>query len=133
MHKVSFSEWAWVLVVSILILAILSGPYLIGVLSSTPQMHFGGFLFGIEDMNSYVAKMRYGAYSPDWLFRMMYTTEPHQGGFVYGFYIGLGKLIKIIVGQRTQITTDTLIVVYHAARVISGLLLLIVLYRFIAE
>src|SRR5574341_1598332 len=132
MRKVAAAEWLWVLLASIAILALFSIPYFVGQQQSTPAMTFGGFVFGLEDMNSYLAKMRYGAYD-GWILQLVYTSEPHRGGVVYVYYLALGKLAAWISGERAMVSATTLIRAYHVARLICGLLYLLVLYRFIAE
>ncbi len=132
MRKVSAAEWRWVVVAGVVITLLVSAPYLIGVLNSTGKMRFGGFLFGLEDLYSYIAKMRWGA-RDGWLLELVYTTEAHKGGFVYLFYMLLGKLAALISGQGANVSANVLIVAYHVARVLCGLLLLIVSYRFVAE
>ena len=131
-RKIAPTEWLWVSVATLLILFTTSFPYYLGLRSSTEQMHFGGFLFGLDDMWSYVAKMRYGAYD-GWLFRLFYTTEVHSGGFVFGFHLALGKLAGLITGQGARVSAETLVVTYHIARIICGSILLLVMYRFGAE
>lgn len=131
-RNISAGEWFWVLAVSILILAIFSAPYLIALRSSTSDMAFGGFLFALDDLHTYVAKMRYGAYD-GWALQLVHTSEPHRGGFVYPFYLGLGKLAAWATGEGEKVSIDVLLVAYHAARVICGLIYLYVLYRFAAE
>jgi hypothetical protein len=132
LHKVSRREWIWVAVVGALIMLATSVPYIIGMVSETADMRFGGFLFGVYDINSYVAKMRYGAYD-GWLLRLVYTHEAHQGGFVYTYYLALGKLAALLSGGGPRLSTSILIAAYHAARIVCGLLLLGVMYRFMAE
>ncbi|MBN1120393.1 MAG: hypothetical protein JXJ17_04905 [Anaerolineae bacterium] len=128
---VTIKEWGWVIIVSLLLMAFVSMPYVVGLNHSTPEMRFGGFLLGVPDMNSYIAKMRYGAYN-GWLLQIVYTHEPHASGFAYLHYIALGKLAAWISGEGAKVSAGTLIVTFHVARVLCGLLLLAVMYRFIA-
>jgi hypothetical protein len=97
-------------------------PYLIGYASSTPAQRFGGFFLYEQDGYSYLAKMRQGAQGA-WDFHLPYTSEDEYqtGGFVYPFYLILGKL-----------GLDP-VLLYHAARLLGGVWLLSVLYRFIAR
>ncbi|HHN93967.1 MAG TPA: hypothetical protein ENK17_04300, partial [Anaerolineae bacterium] len=57
-NRVSRREWRWVLGASAVILLLTSLPYLYGLLLSSPEAQFGGFVIGVEDGNSYLAKMR---------------------------------------------------------------------------
>ncbi len=125
-------EWALVLATGLLILLALSVPYLIGLRTSTPEMAFGGFLFGLEDAHSYVAKMRFGAWSGP-LAGLVYTHEPHRAGLLFLFYQALGRLAALITGQGAAVETPVLIAFYHAARAVTGLALLLMVYRFAAD
>ncbi len=131
-HRITRSEWAWVIAASLLVTVMFSAPYVAGAANATPDMAFSGHLFGTSDMFSYIAKMRYGALD-GWLYELVYTTEPHRGGFVFPFYLGLGKLAALVSGQGPQVSYDALVVTYHIARVVCGLLLLLAIYRFMAD
>lgn len=100
-------------------------PYLIGYASSTPQNQFGGFFLYEQDGYSYLTKMRQGAQGA-WEFHLPYTSEDvyQTGGFVYLFYLILGKLAPLGLSYP---------LLYHGARLLSSLLLLIVLAKFIAR
>lgn len=117
------AEWRWVTWVALGVLALTSAPYLVGWAASTPERLFGGFVFAVEDGNSYLAKMRLGARG-DWLFHDVYTPEPHEGGLFFLFHLLLGKLAAL--------TGWSLVLTYHLARLVFGFILLLVTYRFIA-
>jgi hypothetical protein len=105
-------------------MALTTAPYLVGVASQTSEWRFGGFLIGVEDSNSYLAKMGQGARG-HWLFTPVYSSEPGPGVLLYLFYILLGK----ISGPDPVAE----LVVFHAARLTFGIGLLLVTYRFLAE
>ncbi len=117
------AEWLWVLAWSAVILLLTSLPYLYGALLSTPESQFGGFIFGVEDGNSYLAKMRLGA-TGAWQFHLFYTSEPHAGAYLFLFHLLLGKLARFAGLSPAP--------AYHLARLICGLFLLVTVYRFIA-
>jgi hypothetical protein len=123
-------DWRWVLGWSLVALLLANLPYLLGWAISTPQSHFGGFYFIVEDGNSYLAKMRDAALD-GWRFYLPYSHEPQSGGFgILFLYTLLGKLLHLVTnGARI----GGLLVVYHSTRVLGGLLLLLVVYRFIAH
>lgn len=127
--KITRPEWRWVMVASLAVLLVTCVPYIAGWLSSTPEMTYGGFVFGLEDMHSYLAKMRYGA-RDGWLFELVYTSEPQQGALVFAFHLALGKLTAALTGHPPPVLA--LVVAYHAARLVCGGLMLLVSYRFIA-
>ncbi len=120
---VSRSEWLWVLAWSAAILLLTSLPYVYGALLSTPQSQFGGFVIGVEDGNSYLAKMRLGA-TNGWRFHLFYTSESHTGAYLLLFHLLLGKIARL--------SGLSFVLVYHLARFICGFFLLATVYRFAA-
>ncbi len=116
-------EIRWTLGWAILIVGVTCLPYLYAWLSTPANMFYSGLIVNPYDGNSYLAKMRQGARG-EWLFHLPYTPEEHAGAFVYTFYLFLGHLAAW--------TGLPLILVYHLARVLSGLFLLLVAYRFSA-
>ncbi|MBN1979184.1 MAG: hypothetical protein JW918_17445 [Anaerolineae bacterium] len=121
-------EWSFVLVVGILALAVTSVPYALGAARATEGRVFGGFVFALEDCYSYLAKMRQGAQGA-WLFHIAYTSEPHMGTLFFPFHLILGKIAALVpFGSLTA----RMVWVYHAARWVFGLGLLLTVYRFLA-
>ena len=118
------AEWRWAAVFAVLVMALTTAPYVAGALAQTGEWRFSGFLIGVEDGNSYIAKMGQGARG-GWLFRLPYSSEPQTGAFVYIFYLVLGKLSG--AGHTARVLT------FHLARVVFGFLLLVISYRFLAE
>jgi hypothetical protein len=106
-------------------------PYLLGTALSSETRVFGGFVLGVEDQYSYLAKMAEGARGA-WLFHIVYTSEPHQGALFFLFHILLGKVAALAASLGHWPLTETMVVVYHVARVAFGALLLLTVYRFIA-
>ena len=129
--QVTRREWLWALAWSAAALAITCVPYLLGAALSSETRVFGGFVLGVEDGYSYLAKMGEGARGA-WLFHIVYTSEPHQGALFFLFHILLGKVAALAAGLGHWPLTETMVVVYHAARVLFGGLLLLTVYRFIA-
>ena len=126
----SAKEWRWVLGWSLVALFLANLPYLLGWLLSTPQSRFGGFYFLVMDGHSYLAKMRHGALD-GWQFTLPYSHESHAGSFgILFLYSLLGKGVYLITGS---VHVGELLAAYHGARVVAGLVLLLVLYRFIAH
>lgn len=117
-------EWRWAIGWSLLILLLSCGPYLLATWAAPDGWEFGGFLVNPQDGHSYLAKMRQGA-DGNWLFQLTYTPEPHQGAFIFTFYLALGHLAAL--------THLPLIYMFHLARLLSGLLLLGVAFWFIAR
>ncbi len=89
--RVTASERRWVLFWALLLMLVTSLPYLWGWHVSSPERVFVGFMYNVEDGNSYLAKMQQGAHGA-WLARLPYTPEEHDAGLFYPFYIILGQL-----------------------------------------
>jgi len=96
-------------------------PYIVGGIVQTEDQIFGGFVFDLVDSNSYLAVMQQGMRG-ELRFISLYTPEPQQGVWMYTFYTVLGHLMRW--------TGLPLLVVYHGARALCGLLLLLIVYRF---
>ncbi len=122
-------EWLRVSVYAAALLLIVSLPY---VLAWAQHDGFGGFLFGVEDGNSYVGKMRLGAQGR-WDFYLFYTAEEHDSaGLLFLPYILPGQIVGLFLEDTDPALTPALIGVFHLMRVVFGALLIGVLYRFIA-
>lgn len=118
-----YPRWLWIFAISVLLLTTL--PYLLGYASQGAEWRFSGFVFAVEDGNSYIAKMRRGALG-DWLFRTPYTALEQRGALAYLPFLLLGKL-SAPPGQHEQ-----LVALYQLFRWAGGLLLFMALYDFIA-
>jgi hypothetical protein len=127
-RRVSPAEWRFVAGVGALVVACTSIPYVLAALQAGNGRVFGGFVYAVEDGYSYLANMRQGAEGA-WLFHIPYTSEPHPGALVYPFHLLLGKCARLLPGADL---TARLVWTYHGARVIFGLVLLGMVYRFIA-
>ncbi len=119
------AEWRWLAWFAGIVLLASCLPYLLGYQQQNQQWAYSGFLFAIEDCNSYAAKMLEGA-AGNWLFRTPYTAYPQGGMLAFVPYLLLGKLTAP-PGQH-----DQLIVLYHAFRLLAGALLIFATYDFIS-
>jgi hypothetical protein len=117
-------ERRWALLWSALIVGLTCLPFLVAWQATPAGAQYTGLLINHYDGESYYAKMQQGARG-DWLFHLPFTPEPHEGAFVYTFYLALGQLAAVL-GLPIPF-------VYHLARVLAGLFLLLVAYRFIAR
>ena len=120
----SKAESRWALLWAIIIVGLASLPYLVAWQLAPADTHYTGLLINHYDGESYYAKMQQGARG-DWLFHLPFTPEPHDGVFVYTFYLALGHLAALI---RLPIP-----LVYHLARMLASLFLLLVAYRFLTR
>jgi hypothetical protein len=124
-EPVTRAERRWALKIALLILLLTSLPYLLAYFQSSAEWRYSGFIFGVEDGNSYIAKMLRGA-AGDWLFRSPYTAYPQSGMLAYLPFLLLGKLTSA-PGQHEQ-----LVVLFHAFRWLGGVLSILATYEFIA-
>jgi hypothetical protein len=125
MGRVTRSEWRWVMIFAVAASLLLALPYLAACSAQGEEWRFSGFLFGVEDGNSYIADMRLGA-DGAWLFRIPYTTEPQTGALLYLPFLLLGKLAG---GAAMH---EQLVALFHLARIAAGIAMLLAIYRFLA-
>ena len=121
--RVTRREWAWVMAVAGVVVAVSTVPYLAGYLAQTAEMRFGGSLLDRMDYHSHLAKMWQG-YRGEWRYRLLFTPEEHQGAYLQTFYVALGHLARLL-GLGLPL-------MYQLARLACGLLMLVAIYRFIA-
>jgi hypothetical protein len=122
-------EWVRVFIYIAILLLIVSLPY---ALAWAQHDGFSGFLFGADDGNSYLGKMRLGAQGR-WDFSLFYTAEPHDGAsLLFLPYILPGQLVGRFIPETDPALTGALLGTFHLMRVVFGGLLLLVMYRFIA-
>lgn len=115
----------WLIGWMALTLGLASLPFVWGWLMTPPGQQFSGFLFNASDGNTYLAKMEEGRQG-SWLFRLVYTSETGgTGAYTYLFYLLLGKLAGLLGLPN--------ILIFHLARLLGGLALLLVSYRFIQK
>ncbi|MEN4011670.1 MAG: hypothetical protein ROW48_06520 [Bellilinea sp.] len=113
-------RWAFYFALALILLT--SIPYLAGGFLPAPGWVFSGFVFGVEDGNSYIAKMLAGS-AGDWLFKTPYTAFPQQGVIAFIPYLLLGKLAP--AGQHEQ-----LVVLFHLFRLTGILACVVAVYDF---
>src|SRR5215510_2207848 len=71
-------ECLWVSLFAAGVMVLTTLPYLVAFASEADGWRFGGFLLGVEDGSSYIAKMSEGARGA-WLFTLTYSSEPQRG------------------------------------------------------
>ena len=121
----SRDERRWCVGASLAVMLLTSIPYLIGFQAGRPGWVFTGFVFGVGDGNSYIAKMLQGA-AGAWLFRTPYSSLDVPGVLAFLPYLLLGKLAA---GQELH---AQLVILFHLARLASIPLLVFAVYRFSA-
>ena len=119
-------ERRFVLAFGAIVMLLTTLPYLSGYAAQGEAFRFSGFVFGVEDGNSYVAKMLNG-WTGDWSFKTPYTAYPQNGLFYYLPYLLLGKLAAP-PGLHEQ-----LVAIYHTFRIGAGLLAILASYDFLSR
>lgn len=118
----------WVIIFAVSIMLITSLPYFLGywVETNDPQntWRFTGFIFGVEDGNSYIAKALTGMFGA-WLFRTPYTVMPQKGVIAFLPYLLFGKLVS------APGTHEQLVALFHLFRFFAGCLSILATYDFI--
>jgi len=114
-------RWREVFLISGLILFGINLPYWLAYRNAPPDV-FAGVLVNPVDGISYLAKMRQG-WRGEWLFTLPYTTPAGEGVFVYSYYLALGH-----VARWSGLGLET---VYHLARNVGGVSLLLSTYAFL--
>ena len=107
------------------IMLITSIPYLIGYVTENESWYFTGFVFAVEDGNSYIAKMLSGT-TGKWLFKTPYSAIEQNGVIAFLPYILLGKLAG---GNAIH---EQLVALFHAFRILGGILYVLAGYDFIS-
>lgn len=123
--RVSSLERRFVLAFGAIVMLATTLPYLLGYATQRADFRFTGFVFGVEDGNSYIAKMLSG-WAGAWLFRTPYSAYPQRGLLFFVPYLLLGKLAAP-PGLHEQ-----LVAIYHLFRFISGMLSIVATYDFLA-
>ena len=123
--KVSRHGRRFVLWYSLALVVMLAIPFLVASSSAGGEWEFSGFLIGVEDGNSYIAKMRRAA-EGDWLFRSPYSTVPQDGVVAFLPYVLLGKLAGG-AGMHVQLVS-----LFHLARLLLIPVEVLAVYRFAA-
>jgi len=118
-------ERNWCLAYAFLLAVITTLPYILGYAVQGDEWHFTGFLFGVEDGNSYIAKMLLGSQGA-WLFRTPYTSLQQRGVVAFLPYLLLGKLAAGVELHQQ------LVALYHLLRVIATPLAVLANYQFIS-
>lgn len=110
----------WIVLLVLLLVAL---PYVFAALAGGADHVFGGFLLNPQDGNSYLAKM-YQGWRGDLRFTLAFSANPGEGGYLFLFYLFLGHLARW--------TGLSLLLIFHLARLLGALLMLLSLWRFLA-
>ena len=123
--KEYFSDRKTIIIFAVVVMAITMIPYLLGYSNQGEELRYTGFVIGVEDGNSYIAKMRSGA-EGNWLFRSPHSAQDQKGAIAYLPYILLGKLAS------SPASHEQLVALYHIARLFFGILAILASYDFVS-
>ena len=112
-----WNNYKWLYLISALVIVFTTIPYILGFNYQNEYFKFSGFIIGVEDGNSYIAKMLLGS-NGKWLFTTPYTAYDQIEFFAFFPYLVLGK-IAADPELRLQ-----LIIIFHLFR-ISGIVFLV--------
>ena len=101
--------------VSIIVILMVTMPYIYAFQAAGSNHIFGGFLLNPIDGQSYLAKMKLG-FQGEWKFNLPYTAEKGEGAYLFLFYILLGHLARML--------NVKLILMFHIARIFGAIFLL---------
>ena len=122
--KLAPGELRWPAVFAACFLLATLLPYLYGWAVTPSGFHYSGLLTNADEHNVYLSWMeqaRRGAL----LFLDKFTTEPQPAAFLHLFFLPLGWVARV--------TGLPNVVIYHAARLVAGLLLLLAVYLLAAH
>ncbi len=115
----------WILRFAGILVLITSFPYFLGFANPDSDWVFSGFVFGVNDGNSYIAKMLSGSYGA-WLFKTPYSSMDQSGVIAFLPYLLLGKLAS---GEAHHLQ---LLMIFHLFRIVSIPLLIVATYQFVS-
>ena len=98
-------------------------PYVIAWAATPADSHFTGFVFNPIDGHSYLAKMRQG-FQGSWRFHLGFTPEESPGASIFLYHLLLGHFARWL--------GLPLVGVYHGARILTGLGMLMAIYALAA-
>ena len=111
-----------IILTGVILLIIISLPYIVAAKSTGNTSQFGGFLLNPIDGNSYLAKMNEG-YSGEWLFTLPFTPGHENGAFLFEFYLFLGHAARWM--------SIPILTMFHLARIVSTAIFFVALAYFL--
>lgn len=132
--KISRYEW-WQLSFYIIgLLVVTSIPYVIAQQQAGDTWLFNGFMFGVEDGNAYLGKIRLGV-EGNWRFYLFYTpgADDDKASLLYLPYLLAGHAVRLLIDEQDpQQRFEAMVLAFHLLRMISSVLLLVAIYVFSA-
>lgn len=118
-------ERVWALKFALFVIVITTVPYFLGYQLQGENWRFTGFWFGVEDGNSYIAKMLASSWG-SWLLKSPYTTYPQNGLFILMPYVLLGKLVS------PPAEHEQLVALFHLFRWLAVAMVVLATYDFLS-
>jgi hypothetical protein len=133
MTRITRREWLIVVLFTLVVLLLTSIPYWLAWSREGEEWSFSGFMLGVQDGASYLAKLRLGARGL-WDFYLLHTPEPHTGTPLINLpYILPGQVIRLFVPLDDPRLPYVLIGVFHLLRWLWGALFIAAVYGFVAR
>lgn len=130
--QIHSNEWRRVCLLAGLIIIVTTIPYLIGLLMQNDEWIFSGLLFGAEDGQDYLGRIRLGGQG-QWVANFFYTSEPHDGiPLLYFFYLLPGHILGLFFSSETMDFRNGMLIVYHLLRIIGILAYTVTAFYFIS-
>jgi len=105
----------FVIIISVLVLILMTFPYVIVDQYGEQQYKFTGFLVNPQDGKTYLVKI-YQGWTGEWRFTLPFTAEPGKGAFLFLFYRGLGHI--------AHLSQLPILLIIHSTRITGCLTLL---------
>ena len=115
------SELRWVLLWAVAVALVSSVPYIFGAAITPKGEHFLGLTHNIDDGAVYLSWMRQAA-DGHFFIRNLFTSDPQVGRQFNALFL--------VMGTFGRVSHLPLIWVYHIFRVVLGVLLIVVIWRF---
>lgn len=132
MSQRAYREWRYVAAFTLFVLVVTTAPYAAAWNAQGDSWRFGGSLFGAEDGNAYLGKMRLGARGL-WEFYLFYTSEIHADApLFYLPYIATGQIVGRLIPPDDPRLAPALMIAFHGLRAACNAVLIAVMYAFIA-
>ncbi len=133
MTRITRREWLIVFIFTLVVLLLTSIPYWLAWSREGAEWSFSGYMLGVQDGASYLAKLRLGARGL-WDFYLLHTPEPHAGTPLINLpYILPGQIVRLFVPLDDPRLPYILIGVFHLLRWLCGALFIAAVYGFVAR
>ncbi len=122
--RVTRGEYGFALRAAILIVALTCVPYLLAWYATPEGLFYPGILHNADDHGVYFAWMRQ-AHDGHFFLRNLFTNEPQHGQYVHLWFW--------LLGTAARLTELSIPLVYHVARCLAGVAVLVLVYRLAAH